>query len=360
MLPLAHDLHLVFAMESNMSKHFKIRILALAAGTTVIASGATLAQTQPATQLTPPQSASPFWGGESGMPAGYGDRSREAEDSVPFPDDLVARVAPARAQFAAMEQQLHATLRQIRERTAASREGFEANDEYRGVLRDLADARIRVEAARSEAIATLGEDDTYNAANALANQLANRIVAEHARDDTDADLIRELSEEALSYSEQRSQLEQAALDDSASYTEAIDELRTLAEQRMTMERAYEQGIRNDAELLALHRAAMELRAHVAAAEAFADSATQAANVAIDYAYTRTARQYSMNDRNGYDYGSHYYTPYYGGYGFQGRFPGVIIGVSSGFVSQPSGPPVISNIYRNQGTAENPTISNVGR
>ncbi len=296
--------------------------LALAAAATVLAVGGAAAQTQPGGQA-----ASPFW------QSGSGSEADATQESNGFPTSLVERVAPARAGLAIAQAEHDRAQSAYADRLEQLKREYAESSEYRDARQAILDARAAVDAAETDVLAPLEDDADYQAAAALQNGLASRIAYEHRQAEPDHARIRQLSEEALQYARLQSDREQDLLENAPEYQRANDDLRGAVTAFRTMEREHLESVRTDDELANLREAVTNARTTLAAADAYASAAEQAAGIAVDYARERQRLEYGGGYGSPYcgyggggGYGVPYgfgYSPYgyYGGGGYNGGFVG---------------------------------------
>ena len=315
------------------------RSVLIAAVATLTVATVASAQTRPSDDEAPRYS-SPFWT-ERGQ-----DRAEDAE-TTQFPTELAAKVAPARAEMAGLREEYDRLTRELSARRDELEQTYRLSPDRRTNRDDLQAARREVESLREAIIADLAEVDAYAAAADLQTSLSAQARREHAAYEPNRDRIQSLSEEALVYAQQRAEFEREALAGSDEYEAARERLMSLVEQANQLERDHEETLRTDGELQSLRAELSDLRPRLAAATAYAENAARAADLAIDFARDKVAREnqpdypYSYGGRYGYGY------PGYG-YGYYG-YPTTYYGVTGGYVGSSFGSnPLLTNVVRGGG------------
>lgn len=322
-------------------------IAALVAAGLLIAASPATGQTRPTTSPDDaPRTGSPFWGDAS---RGYSGRDAGRADADDFPTDLVARVAPARGHYAGVRAELDAAQDALQQRLTELQDEYQNSSELREVRTGLAEARARLDRIRRDALAELEQLPEYAAAASLQERLSRQIEAEHARYETDQEAILAMSEQALSYGQQRADFEREALAAAEEYEQTLNRLRELAQRKEELEREQQRRVNQDGEVQMLRERVRALRTEAAAAGAYFDSAAHAAEVAVDFA--RNKILYENADRYGYGrYGYGYPRYGYGGYyGWHQRSPFVFPGVGffgvGRFVTPFNPNPVLTTVNR---------------
>ena len=250
------------------------------------------------------RTASPFWDADDG---------RAESNDTGFPDDLVARVAPARAELAAVRAASRSAEEALDARRDQIERAFETSTEYRQATAEVRDARAALNQARQDVIDRLEADPTYSALRGLADKLSRDAEVEHQRRRPDRDKLLAISQQALSYGEEAADLKTAALRDSAEWTAAEARLEEAAARVDALEAEQATRLREDGEMQQLRAKHREAETNLAAAIAYAESAAYAADVAVGFAYDRVRAESGFNyGRGGYGYGGLGYG--YGGYG----------------------------------------------
>ena len=315
------------------------RSLLTAAVATLAVATVASAQTRPADDAATPRYSSPFWS-ERGQ-----DRADDAE-TTQFPTELAAKVAPARAELAGLRADYDRLLRDLSARSDELEEAYRLSSDRREVRDDLQAARREVESLREAVLADLDEVDEYAAAANLQASLSAQARREHEAYEPNRDRIQALSEEALVYAQQRAEFEREALAGSSDFQAARDRLTSLIERANELQRDHEETLRTDGELQSLRAELSDLQPKLAAATAYADNAARAADLAIDFARDKVAREnqpaypYSYGGRYGYpSYG-------YGGYGGYYGYPTTYYGVTGGYVGASyASNPLLTNVVR---------------
>ena len=273
---------------------------------TTIAAAALFAAALPAFgQDSEPRTASPFWNADDG---------RAESGDTGFPDDLVARVAPARAELAAVRAAERAAQEALDARREQLDTAFETSTQYRQATAEVRDARAALNQARQDVIDRLEADPTYSALRGLADKLSRDAEVEHRQRRPNRDKLLAISQQALSYGEEAADLKTAALAGSPEWTAAEARLEEAAARVDALEAEQAARLREDGEMQQLRAKAREAEANLAAAVAYAESAAYAADVAVGFAYDRVRAENPYNyGRRGYGYG-------YGGYGGYGYSP----------------------------------------
>jgi hypothetical protein len=258
-----------------------------------------------------------------------------------YPGFEVQAVPRARADSVRARLEYDKSRRDLETTVLRAYDDFEFSPEITDLKRQEAARFAAFDAARTKALATLNSDHSYNALRRLVRELDERIDRESASASSAQERdqrVAPLAELKLSYAKTISSMESAALaadqDVASARTALLESTQQLAGLRRDFRR---QLVRSD--LFADARHAFEMaRINSAVAESLLDSAIEARNIAMNFAYyVNNDRGYSYSYDYAYDYsyrhgGRRYYpVAYYApsvtsasshqsaGYGFSFRY-----------------------------------------
>ncbi len=270
---------------------------------TAVASAAP--STKPKDAATPadkPQVSSPYWNSP--------DRAASATQLV---SETVQAVPAARAASVDARWRFYQADNELQRVTGNFTRTFEQSLSLRDAQRALDDAQRRYDAARALALETVWSSDSYQAAVKINDGLTQQIRDEHGQKAPDGEKIRSLAESKLQFIASSRLREARALTENEefqsarrTYMEAADRIRSLRQQ-------FENEMRESIDLASLRQAKQEALIRRLATQAYYESAIDAREIALDYAYySRNRDRYTPG--NVYDYNYDYrYNNYRTGY-----------------------------------------------
>ncbi len=222
-----------------------------------------------------------------------------------YPGFEVQAVPRARADSVRARLEYDKSRRDLETTVLRAYDDFEFSQDIVQLKREEATRFAAFDAARNKALATLKSDHSYNALKRMIKELDAKIDYESARamsrQERD-ELIAPMAALKLSYSQTISSMESAALasdsDVAVARSALVETSQKLADARRDFRR---QLVRSD--LFADARQTFELaRINSAVAESLLDSAIEARNIAMNFAYyVNNDRGYSYNYDYSYDY-----------------------------------------------------------
>jgi hypothetical protein len=262
-------------------------------------------------------------GGDRGMNGGagqYGDAYRGYSND--YPAEEVRAVPGARAQAVRARLEHERAQTDLHRWIDRSWDDFVNSKDY---LDTTANERQRQEAynrERDRVIKRLQDDSNYRALRDLIADISAKMERERPRSSSMAAVNTDAMEDMLAlatvklgYMSQLSAMESAALSADRGVQDARTALLESGARSRELRRGFERRIRRDENFLANRGRIDDLRINKIVASAFLESAINARNIALDYAYyvhRWDQYKYSQYGIYSYPYGSGY-SPYYGAY-----------------------------------------------
>jgi len=196
---------------------------------------------------------------------------------------------------------------------------FLHSKDYLSAANDEKKAQDEYTRERERVLKKLNDDSSYRALHDLVADLHDKIEREHDRPKALAssefealDQMMALATLKLSYASAQSAMESAALNADKSVADARTKLIDAAAKTREMRRGFDRGVRRDPEFLAGRNRYEEARINRVVSSAYLESAINAREIALDYAYyVHRWDQYRYSSGGYYDpyYGNSYYTGY---------------------------------------------------
>lgn len=260
---------------------------------TAVASAAP--STKPNDASTPPadrpQVSSPYWNSP--------DRAASATLLV---SETVQAVPAARAASVDARWRFYQADNELQRVTGNFTRTFEQSQPLRDAQRALDEAWNRYQAARVLALEPVWSSDSYQAAVKINDGLTQQIAEEHGQKAPDADKIRSLAESKLQFIASSRLRETRALTQNDEFQSARRGYVEAAERVRSLRQQFENEMRESIDLADLRRAKQEALVRRLATQAYYESAVDAREIALDYAYySRNRDRYTPGNSYDYDY-----------------------------------------------------------
>lgn len=257
------------------------------------------AQTQPARPMPPdPYDPRPS-GAQQAQPAVQYPASND------FPSAEVQAIPPAHARVVDLRWTREQSRRDLNDVVDRLRDDFERSSEHQAAVRTQQVAHDRFVSARESALNTVRSDSRYAALKKLASELQRRIqLMQEQEPKADPQVIRGMADLRLEYNTKATAMEADALAADSGYIEARQKLLDAAIRVRQLRQDFERSLRRNTEFVSARTVYNQLGVAYLTADAYYQSALDARDIALRYAYW-------LHRWDQYQYSTAY--PYYGGY-----------------------------------------------
>ena len=242
-----------------------------------------------------------------------------------FPSVEVQAIPPAHARVVELRWTMDMARRALMDTVDKLRDDFQASSEMQAAIRSQQLAHERLVAARSSALSEVRKDLRYKTLRSMASDLKDRIEELTQSDATaNAGEIRAFADLRLEYSTKASGMEVDALMADSTYQEARTRLVDVSQRVSQLRENFNRSIKRNVEFVAARNLMSNLNIAYLSSDAYLQSAIEARNIALTYAYKlhyydqyRYTTAYPYYDSSRYKAGVYQagyyrngYTPYY--------------------------------------------------
>jgi len=264
------------------------------------------------------------------VPPGYGGYGWDPRSYVTdYPAEEVQAVPVAKAREVGAQWRMRQIQSDLYRTVDLLREDFQYSPELKAASDDEKLAYGNYINAKQQVLKRLQQDTTYRTMLSLSADLKKKIDDQRAPSDrppTREEMERLMATASLrmSYASSASEMEAAAFEADGNVQDAKRKLVAAGDKVVAMRAAFDRKVRRDPEFASARKAFDEAELNYVVAAAFRESAVEAANIALRFAYYLHEGDL-YNNHNGYVFGGGGYGyPYYGGTYYNASYNGASV------------------------------------